>query len=154
MTATAWKERDVTLQRMKVAMHNSFGMAASTTGIELSIPFENCARKYDANCKENKTEEFAGAHAALGGTLWTTLGDATGFAVEGYPPEACWDHVEKVLRPRKAAWAVRPPFRFGRYTDDTQLMRELAVSLVEHRGFAPEDFAARVFRTNLTADSA
>lgn len=43
-------------------------------GIELSIPFETCARKHDANCKDNKTEEIAGAHAALGGTPWMTLG--------------------------------------------------------------------------------
>ena len=66
MTTAAWKKRDVTLQRLKVAMRNSFGMAATTTGIELSIPFGTCARKYDANFKDNKTEEFAGAHAALG----------------------------------------------------------------------------------------
>jgi pimeloyl-ACP methyl ester carboxylesterase len=72
---TNWKKRDVTLQRLKVAMRNSFGMAAGTTGIELSIPFGNCARKYDPNCKDHKTEEFAGTHAALGGTPWTTLGD-------------------------------------------------------------------------------
>jgi ADP-ribosylglycohydrolase len=72
------------------------------------------------------------------------LGDALGFPVEGYPPETCAAYVEDVLRPWDLERAVRSPFLFGQYTDDTQLARELALSLVERRGFDPDDFAGRL----------
>lgn len=35
---------------------------------------------------------------------------------------------------------------FGQYTDDTQLTRELALSLVDEGGWSPEDFAGRIAR--------
>jgi ADP-ribosylglycohydrolase len=36
--------------------------------------------------------------------------------------------------------------RFGQYTDDTQLSRELMISLIDENEFVPEDFADRVAR--------
>ena len=38
----------------------------------------------------------------------------------------------------------RETIEAGEYSDDTQLAREFALSLAEHNGFNPEDFAARI----------
>lgn len=70
----AWKPREETLQRLRMAMRNSFGVSSSTAGPELSIPFGNCGRKH-ADAARYIEQEFAGTHAALGGVPWTTLGE-------------------------------------------------------------------------------
>lgn len=72
------------------------------------------------------------------------LGDALGFPVEGAPPEVCRRYVDEVLRKGRAGEGGRPPFRFGQYTDDSQLARELMQSYVACKGFDPEDYARRV----------
>ncbi|MGC8838338.1 MAG: ADP-ribosylglycohydrolase family protein [Anaerolineae bacterium] len=72
------------------------------------------------------------------------LGDALGFPVEGTPPGTCQQYVEEVLRSGRAAQAHRFGYPPLQYTDDTQLARELMRSLVERRGFDPEDYAARI----------
>lgn len=83
--------------------------------------------------------------------LGQCLGDALGFPVEGFPADECEDYLEAVVKP---AWFRHKPdalFGFGQYTDDSQLARELLVSLAEHGGFNPEDYAARIsdlFTTN------
>ena len=85
-----------------------------------------------------ETERFAGC------LVGQALGDALGFMVEGYPPERCAHYVESAVRPRQLTGYTRGPFRFGQYSDDTQLARELARSMVERGGFDPEDYARRV----------
>lgn len=72
------------------------------------------------------------------------LGDALGFAVEGLGPEACVAHVQAVLHPRRTQGWSRAPHATGQYSDDTQLARELAASLVEQGGFVPADYARRI----------
>jgi ADP-ribosylglycohydrolase len=72
------------------------------------------------------------------------LGDALGFAVEGQPPAVCAHYAEVDLDPDHPALRKRPPFLFGQYTDDSQLARELLLSLVERRGLDPADYAARI----------
>lgn len=69
------------------------------------------------------------------------LGDAVGFAVEGQPAQICVQQVQALRAGRPLG---RAPFEFGQYTDDTQLARELALSLVECEGFDPEDHARRL----------
>ena len=74
------------------------------------------------------------------------LGDALGFIVEGYDPATCQAFVDKVLAaPNPANW-TRGHFAFGQYSDDTQLARELGLSLVARGGWDPSDFAQRVGR--------
>lgn len=85
-----------------------------------------------------RAERFAGS------LLGQALGDALGFVVEGHGPAACRQHVEQVVRPRCAAGWSREPYACGQYSDDTQLARELATSLVARGGFDPADYAARV----------
>lgn len=70
----AWRTKQQSLARLRMAMRNSFGVTMETDGtIAPSIPFGNCARKLPGS--ESQTAEFAGTHAALGGCIWTTLGD-------------------------------------------------------------------------------
>ena len=74
------------------------------------------------------------------------VGDALGFCVEGSPRKVCLDYVEEVLRPRRFELIRCEPYRFGQYSDDTQLTRELLLSYTEKRGFEPAHFAERIKR--------
>ena len=70
----AWRQKSIGLAGMKVAMRNSFGVSGSDEGLEPSVPFGNCATKFDPRCEETEIAEFACSHGAVGGTPWTTLG--------------------------------------------------------------------------------
>jgi ADP-ribosylglycohydrolase len=72
------------------------------------------------------------------------LGDALGFPVEGFPPRVCQSYVEKYLTGSILKMPGRGGFRFGQYTDDSQLARELMLSYVERQGFDPQDYARRI----------
>jgi poly(ADP-ribose) glycohydrolase ARH3 len=83
--------------------------------------------------------------AAAGSLLGLALGDALGFAVEGVHRDAAAAYADDLRRLGEAA--VRDPrgFRFGQYSDDTQLARELVASLVDGGGhWRPDLFAGRV----------
>jgi ADP-ribosylglycohydrolase len=75
--------------------------------------------------------------------LGQAAGDALGFVVEARPPTEARRHAAAVLR-RGAAPAARPPHAPGQYSDDTQLARELALSLAAGRGWDPADYAGRI----------
>ena len=87
-------------------------------------------------------------HATLdqltGAVLGLALGDALGAGVEAHPPDDARRYVESVLRPRGRP--VRGPGRhsFGQVTDDTQLTRELLLSIAEAGVFDPARFAERL----------
>lgn len=72
------------------------------------------------------------------------LGDALGFAVEGYPPRECRSYVDGVLRARRAGQMGRAGFPFGQYTDDSQLLREMLQSFVCRGHWDPADYARRI----------
>ena len=72
------------------------------------------------------------------------LGDALGFAVEGFSPKACERYVEDILKTGKAGEFGHWPFPFGQYSDDSQLARELMQSYAACRKFDPEDYAERI----------
>lgn len=74
------------------------------------------------------------------------IGDAVGAPVEGLPPKDCQKHVEKVLRQGILDDTFLGQSRFGQYTDDSQLARELLLSLVEHGQFHIADYAGRIAR--------
>ena len=72
------------------------------------------------------------------------LGDALGFVVEGFSPEACKRYVEDFL---KTGWTIdfgHFPFPFGQYSDDSQLARELLQSYVACKTFDASDYAERI----------
>jgi len=72
------------------------------------------------------------------------LGDALGFVVEGFSPEACKRYVEDILKTERAGEFGHWPFPFGQYSDDSQLARELLQSYVACKKFDPADYAERI----------
>jgi ADP-ribosylglycohydrolase len=85
-----------------------------------------------------RPDQFAGC------LIGQALGDALGFVVEGFPSLQCAAYVREAVRPRTLDGYGRGRFRFGQYSDDTQLARELTVSLVRHGGLEPADYASRI----------
>jgi ADP-ribosylglycohydrolase len=87
------------------------------------------------------------ADAVAGSLLGLAVGDALGFVVEGEPPGEAAAYVTDWIRPGRAADRARPGHRFGQYSDDTQLARELLASFLDGRGtWAPAAFAGRIAR--------
>lgn len=84
------------------------------------------------------------ASALSGCLLGQALGDALGFVVEARPPAEAREYVGRCLRAGRAGALSHPDFPFGQYSDDTQLARELLVSVVEARGWSADRFAARI----------
>jgi len=79
-----------------------------------------------------------------GSLVVQALGDALGFLVEGRAPEVCAAYASEVFSSDDPPPYRRGPFDFGQYSDDTQLARELALSLGMTKSFVPEEFSARV----------
>jgi ADP-ribosylglycohydrolase len=72
------------------------------------------------------------------------LGDALGFVVEGFSPEACKRYVEDFLKTGRTIDFGHFPFPFGQYSDDSQLARELIQSYVACKTFNASDYAERI----------
>jgi ADP-ribosylglycohydrolase len=85
-----------------------------------------------------------GASALAGCLLGQALGDALGFVVEARPFETARRYVDQYLRAGGAGHLAHPDFPFGQYTDDTQLARELLLSVAETGEWSPEAFARRL----------
>jgi ADP-ribosylglycohydrolase len=84
------------------------------------------------------------ATALTGCLLGQALGDALGFVVEARPFEVAHRYVDHYLRAGRAGDLAHPDFAFGQYSDDTQLARELLLSVLDARGWSPEAFARRL----------
>jgi ADP-ribosylglycohydrolase len=72
------------------------------------------------------------------------LGDALGFPIEGASQAKCVRYVREVLRTDQVFEQRRGPFRFGQFSDDSQLARELLLSYIHQGDFDPEDYAKRI----------
>lgn len=79
----------------------------------------------------------------VGCLIGQAVGDALGYLVEAYPPAECASYVHD-LRCNKLPKEGRGGHKFGQYTDDTQLARELLKSLLSNDDFDPEDYAGRI----------
>jgi len=104
------------------------------------------ATKNQANLPESMTppsvEKFKGC------VLGCALGDAVGAWAERRSSGEAKDYA-KFFLPKYDFSCVTPHHggvAFGHYTDDTQLTRELCLSIIDERGWVPEDFAARIAR--------
>jgi ADP-ribosylglycohydrolase len=84
------------------------------------------------------------ASALSGCLLGQALGDALGFVVEARPFETAQRYVTHYLRGGRAGDLAHPDFAFGQYSDDTQLARELLLSVVDAGEWSPETFARRL----------
>src|SRR5262245_4871171 len=72
------------------------------------------------------------------------LGDALGFIVEGQPTAACSSYVDDVVRTGNVGHLRRGRYPFGQYSDDSQLARELVLSIVDRGNFDAVDYAGRI----------
>jgi ADP-ribosylglycohydrolase len=72
------------------------------------------------------------------------LGDATGYVVEGFSPEACKRYVEDFLKTKRVGEFGHFPMPFGQYSDDSQLARELLLSYINCKKFDPQNYAERI----------
>jgi ADP-ribosylglycohydrolase len=79
-----------------------------------------------------------------GAILGLAVGDAVGSVVEAQPPEVARGYVEEVLLPGRLPARGRESYPFGQVTDDTQLTRELLLSIGEDGALDPDLFADRL----------
>ena len=84
------------------------------------------------------------ADRLTGCLLGQALGDALGFVVETRPPDVAETYVRDWLLAGRAGDRAHPDYPFGQYSDDTQLARELLISVREAGGWHPAAFAARI----------
>jgi ADP-ribosylglycohydrolase len=83
------------------------------------------------------------ADRLAGVLLGLAVGDALGFVVEAEPPEVAAAYAAR-LAPERDPERSHGAFPFGQYSDDTQLARELLLSVREAGGWNPVVFARRV----------
>jgi len=76
--------------------------------------------------------------------LGQCLGDALGQPVEGFPSDECLDYLHRQVMPLWHDKQVQAAHPFGQYTDDSQMARELLVSLVTYPEFNADDYIARL----------
>ena len=91
-------------------------------------------------------ERFAGC------VIGQCLADALGAPVEGQDGATCRVYADYSLRPWFDGKPPDEAIFSGRYTDDSQMARELLLSLVECHGWAPDDYSTRIqhlFKSNL-----
>ncbi len=84
------------------------------------------------------------ADQRAGCLLGLALGDALGFVVEAQAPDVAAAYVRDELRAGRAGERGHASFPFGQYSDDTQLARELLLSLRESGQFDPAAFGRRI----------
>jgi len=82
--------------------------------------------------------------ALAGCLLGQALGDALGFVVEAAPPDVAQAYVRDWLLMGRAGQRAHPRYPFGQYSDDTQLARELLLSVRQSGGWNPRAFAGRL----------
>jgi len=81
----------------------------------------------------------------LAGTLLgQAMGDALGFVVEGRSAAPAAAYVRDCLECGRAGERAHPAYCFGQYSDDTQLARQLLLSVRDAGRWEPSAFARRV----------
>jgi len=80
----------------------------------------------------------------VGSFLGLCLGDAVGAPVEAASPDVARLYVDQELRAGRAGHRGRGEFPFGQVTDDSQLARELLISIAERSETDPAHFASRL----------
>lgn len=87
---------------------------------------------------------IASADRFTGCLLGQCAGDALGFVVEGESPELCAAHAREVAQTRRPPDRRHADYDAGQYSDDSQMARELMLSLIDCGGLDPEDYARRL----------
>ncbi|KAH3762382.1 ADP-ribosylglycohydrolase family protein [Pelomyxa schiedti] len=114
------------------------------------MPPDNDSFKRSTWCKEFLPTITTRVHGptlgqVIGCLLGQCVGDALGFVVEGANKKCAEKYVADFVSTPKCPPAARGGLPFGQYTDDSQLTRELIISLCENTGaFNPQDYANKI----------
>jgi ADP-ribosylglycohydrolase len=92
----------------------------------------------------HSVRQLNSADRLTGCLLGQALGDALGFVVETRPPDVAEAYARDWLLAGRAGDRAHPDYLFGQYSDDTQLARELLISVREAGSWSVAAFAARI----------
>ena len=95
------------------------------------------AQKWDAldACFSSVIGGLAGGEDSfLGCFVGCAVGDAVGLPVEGYDRGICQKYVDEVVKVGGVPGFHKSDFTFGQYSDDTQLTREMILTVVQGKG--------------------
>lgn len=70
----------------------------------------------------------------MGNMIGTAVGDAVGLPVEGFERDVCIKYVQQIVQPMMMSTYHRHNFTFGQYSDDTQLTREMYLTVLQGKG--------------------
>ncbi|TVR81878.1 MAG: ADP-ribosylglycohydrolase family protein [Rhodospirillales bacterium] len=87
---------------------------------------------------------FPSENQVAGCLIGQCVGDAVGFVVEGAAASVCRPYADAVLLRGEIPGTRRGGFPFGQFSDDSQLARELVLSLMAYQPFDPADYGARI----------
>ncbi len=84
--------------------------------------------------------------AFIGSMMGQCIGDALGFIVEGQSTNTCNKYIKEFIIPNTIPnWERIPKMTFGQYSDDSQLTRELYISIYQNDGIlSPTSYANRI----------
>ena len=81
----------------------------------------------------------------LGCFMGCGVGDAVGLPVEGYGRDICNSYVQEIVQKQQISSYHRHDFTFGQYSDDTQLTREMFLTVLQGKGkIDPAVYALRI----------
>jgi ADP-ribosylglycohydrolase len=83
----------------------------------------------------------------LGCLIGCAVGDSVGLVVEGFDRDVCHQYVDEVVSKTLISGFHRNNMKFGQYSDDTQLTREMFITVSQNRGkMDPMLYALRIAR--------
>lgn len=81
----------------------------------------------------------------MGCVMGQAVGDAVGLPVEGHDRDMCVQYVKEVVQPQLTCSYHRHGMKFGQYSDDTQLTREMYLTVLQTKGLMdPVVYALRI----------
>lgn len=81
----------------------------------------------------------------MGCVMGQAVGDAVGLPVEGHDRQVCLQYVKEVVQPQLTCSYHRHGMTFGQYSDDTQLTREMYLTVLQKKGHMdPAVYALRI----------
>lgn len=85
--------------------------------------------------------------SVLGCLIGCAVGDSVGLVVEGYDRDICIQYVNEIVEKQMISTYHRNGWTFGQYSDDTQLTREMFISVTQNKGkMDPMVYALRIAR--------
>jgi ADP-ribosylglycohydrolase len=147
------KIRDIYFNELCDYGMNSGNMGNSMTNDVLQISqgnvydFLNHESKYIAYKAKKIQSLIVNEESVLGCLIGCAVGDSVGLVVEGYSRTICHQYVDEIVSKTAISVYHRNNWTFGQYSDDTQLTREMFISITQNKGkMDPMIYALRIAR--------